>query len=155
MNNNGNRDPNDRSTPVSTFRLPHEQNDGASRTSRPAGRPVTPTVLSGNGPDGVQRAAQRRTSARRTVSGLSVGLVVAAGVGVGGLTWAAQQAGAGTTTAASQTTTTDTSSTGTTTTSSGTTATTGTTSTTATSTSSGAVSVTAASGNADASTSAS
>jgi hypothetical protein len=156
MNSNGNRDHlrNDRGTPVSTFRLPHEQNDGASRASCTSGRPVAPTVLAGNSQDAVRRVAERRTSARRTVSGLSVGLVVAAGVGVGGLTWAAQQARAGTTTAVSQTTPTDTTGTSSTGSTSAT-GTTATTSTTGTTTSSGAVSVTAVSGNANASTSAS
>jgi len=142
-----------RSTSMNPFRLPHESQDGVPRATRPAARPVTGPVRTSGDPDHVLHVTQRRTSARRMVSGLSVGLVVAAGVGVGGLTWVAQQASAGTTTATAQTTT------GTTSTDdnddNGETVGQVATTTTGTTSSSGAVTVTATSGSANASTSAS
>ncbi len=94
-------DHHDRRTPVSPFRLPHESGGTTPRAARRIAPAVAPSPSTGS--DDVQRVARRRTSARRTVSGLSVGLVLATGVGVGALTWAAQQAGAGTTAAATTT----------------------------------------------------
>ena len=139
-----------RSTSMNPFRLPHESQDGVPRATRPAARPVTGPVRTSGDPDHVLHVTQRRTSARRMVSGLSVGLVVAAGVGVGGLTWVAQQASAGTTTATAQTTTGTTSNDD-----NGETVGQVATTTTGTTSSSGAVTVTATSGSANASTSAS
>jgi len=149
-------DHHDRSTPVTPFRLPHESGGTTPRAARRIAPAVAPSPSTGS--DDVQRVARRRTSARRTVSGLSVGLVLATGVGVGALTWAAQQAGAGATTAAATTgtssgATTDSIATTDSTTTDGTTGNASTTSSTGTT--SPAVTVTAASGTANAGTNAS